>query len=1029
MYHQHLNTHSDLIQYHLTPQAPEGTELRARRVPARKTWARQHSLSATCMAGAFFKSATPANRMQSGDIAKVATLSIDVDFCDHPGLLEEWQGTSKERKERLYEMGQEEVLDLMDRLNFLQDAIAAAHEAGLPEKPNRVLYTGHGACLLYWAADDEGWADSDKGNGWTPARMKAAVKRWFDGEAHAYWWWDRDAKDVGTRVFPLPGEPHRERGHAEHYAWGKTIATFEYGTDEVVPLTPWFEAIEAKYPTAVKKKRKPGPKPTAAKTKTATSRNADTPDWTTQAWKPEWDAEYGREVGERGACPLCDTSNGCRRMEENRYACFSCGTQMPKATTFNFTFDLASFQKDPNHIELDALGRAKWPDLVPGRVLLKTRTGSGKTWLMEREKKRWLSRNQENQWRGDINSEYRVIAVSPYNSLASDLANRLNCPHATPESSWNWRNGSASCTFASLERVCKGMHPAVLSRTMFVIDEVEQMLGQVQSMLTGQKGREAYEVLSYLLAHAGRVILADAHASEGTALLLENANLKRGWRDLPPVTYTEWTSAPHAFTFKHILPVERLTKTGKVVTQESASARHKQLLHNEVEAGKRVAVYVPSKRQAEALGSALSDCFPGKSVRVITGGKGYKETHDFSESSLKHDVLVYNAAMGTGVSFDVPDWYDSVHCVLDKANNTTGPQVEQAIHRIRKPKCAEYTISGSWTEVVTDWRTDPTLVLDRAYKAWQKGEQAAKDWAGVDLKSDYHADPASKRLTVAQAVNMAEAYKNGMRAVLSWLETRHSFTPAQGSSGDFASEVSSARDSAKRAEATAIAQAAPLNEAEMAKVESVGHADEAERIRVRATVITETFGDAFSNASASDKYDIVFDAEHRKLSQKARVWAAVRLLDIGEAGIVSLAEKRFNSKKTVMQAKTWQRDAAVVLELLRSLSSLPYVDGRMAVSVAAARAACVAIAPRMKHAGRKFNDDWNTQPIKQLQMILAWVGVKLGCTRTKVSGVTVRNYWLAESQLTRMNALSMAFLKRWVDKADEEKSKQAVENG
>ena len=1001
--------------------------MRGRWLRANKDWAKRLGLGSMMTSGAFYSCGADAGHMRSADIAKVAGLTIDVDFCDHPGLVAEWQGDSKTRKAALYDLTQDEVLALMVRLTFLEDAVTAAAANGLPAQPNRVLFTGHGCCLIYWTAEGEGWA-TDDGTGWTPSRMKATIKRWFDGEAHGYWWWDANAKDVGTRVFPLPGECHRERGHAGAYPAGKTVALLPDQHDDVTPLTPWFESLEAKYPVTVAKPKRRGPAPS----KTRAPKAAGEPQewtWVTRAWTPAWEASHGLDVDGRGACPVCDTLTGLRRMDKSRYVCFSCGTQMPIAMTYvptTQTDEAVPAELAPGEVALDARGRALWPTTIPEHLLIKTRTGSGKTWLMAQQKELWLQKNAI----GTLTvrtfvTDHRVIALSPYNSLAASLAERLDTVHATPESNLDWRSGSLSATFASLARVCAGMTPTTLANTMVVVDEVEQMLGQVYSMMKGEKPREALEVLSFVLAHAGRVILADAHAGDGTNTLIRYANDKRALAGLPPIVFAEWHSQPHVYDFHYVLPVEATSATGKTRTVSSADAQHKGLIADEVAAGKRVAVFAPSKRQAEALGAALVDRFPERSVRVITGQKGYEETHDFSEKSLTHDVLIYNSAMGTGVSFDVPEHYDTVHALLGNSGSTTAPVVEQAVHRIRHPRARHITISGAWSDLITDWRTDPSVVLDHARRSWERGTAASESWAGVTLSNDWMADSASQRLATVQAVLFAAAYRQGMRATLSCLALSHNFAPAGGADSDFASDVRAARDQAKSLEAAAIAKAIPLDTETLARIEQVGHANEDERIRYRATVIADTFGAAFTDGNDATRFTVAFDAEHRQLSQKARLMAAVRCLDTGLVEPLALAERRYNAQRTVMTAKTWQRDAAVLLDVLRILRAQPQAAGRFDITKEAARSACALVAARMKHAGRKMHDDWRGNPIKQVQAILGWAGLKLGVSRVKVQGVSTRAYWLAESAVERMVLMSDAFVTRWVEKAEAEKSTES----
>ena len=156
-------SHYSSIAATLLPQAPDGAEVRFRNLYGTKG-------AQPCSSGGFFGGHKSASGMTQADLTKAAALTIDVDAYDWEGGVERWGATRDERKAAMRAASAGEVIAWMKATKFRDVVFAEAVKVGLPEKPNRVIYSGQGLCLVYWLGDDIGWADENKGE-WTPARM------------------------------------------------------------------------------------------------------------------------------------------------------------------------------------------------------------------------------------------------------------------------------------------------------------------------------------------------------------------------------------------------------------------------------------------------------------------------------------------------------------------------------------------------------------------------------------------------------------------------------------------------------------------------------------------------------------------------------------------------------------------------------------------------------------------------------------------------------------------------------------------
>lgn len=969
--------HPHTIASALLPSIPDGLTVKARHLKGTRGW-----LPFTC--AGFFKSST-GKKMTMHELGKAAALTIDVDPYDWEGAAERWGTTRKARKAAMRAASADELGKWLADTDLLGMVVKEARAAGLPAQPNRVVMTGQGYCLIYWLPDALGWV----GGTWSPERMKLVLKRWMRSD-DAPWWWDDSAKDIGTRIFPLPGWGHRDTGkpvtllHSHDHIDGARMLSF-------------FEGLEKRYPAGLPKqarKRSPG------LTRKARPQQQQHKRWRYRQWVRSYPV---LQVGERTTCPLCQGS-GYKRMDASHYACFSC------CTRFTIAPDPDEVFPDATVLPLDAQGRAQWP-AAPARLVNKARTGAGKTWLMQQ---------LVQQWHAPGLMQRRVLAISPTIALAQQLADRLDLAHADSTSGLHLRRQSIACCFASLRKKAAGLLPIQLSNTYVMVDEIESCLQQLLGMLTSDAGRETYNLLIYCLAHAGRVMLADAHAGPCTARLLADVAAYRLRSGVLPGGWEVWKTAPHCHQFEYVPALTRTTKKGKLVTLSSSDAEHKGLIHKQLQAGKRLAVYIPGREAALGFADVVRRQWPDRRTVAVVGSKSHETRADLSQQALTADVLVYNNAMATGVSFDLPDHYDHVHVLLGRGAVTTALHVEQAAHRIRKPTHHTITISGQLGAPVTDWRAQVKGQVSEAEARLAAGDYAlASIRRGLTLASDWMMSDEAQRLGWQQATVLASAYQHGLLWVVPWLARCHQVTDIRGAAHrGFAEAVHDAKVARDAEEALAIATAQPLPEYDVERVEAHGADTDDEYHQYKAAVFTGIYGDGFSASDTPDRATIAHKTKRQQWAQRTRVFAAAVLIARGEEARLAAVDIKASKRKTFMTAQPVIPRARCLAVLLQALAQLPEQQGRRYISEAQARQLLRIAAPWMKVGNIKRRKDARSKPFAQLQQLLRFGGVKLQSIRP-AGASRERIYFLDDATMNEQTRLARAMMVRWLSDDDE----------
>ena len=952
----------------LLPPPPSSAELRYRTIPGSRYHCRFTS-------GGWYRKDAPSRKMRASDLLRACSLSIDVDPYDWDGASDRWGSTRKERKAAMRAATESEVLSWMESTDLVAMVVREASALGLPA-PNRVIYTGQGFCLLYWLPVGMG----SKSDRWSPDAMKTVLKRWYQSNEWP-WFWDRDAKDIGTRIFPVPGERHRDTGKRIRLLQGQDHIDGE-------ALAAFFDQLAARYPVKARPVRKKATRSQASGTRTKDSYSV----WRREEWRPGYP---DLQDGERGQCPSCDGS-GYKRMNADHYACFSCKTRfmIPKSKRLD---------SGVVRISLDRDGRARWPDTIPDRVVIGTRTGSGKTWLMERERKDWSPRGAYHR---------RTLALCPTKALARQLAKRLDIGHGEASSSIVLRSESVACCLASLPRKIGGARPELLRRTLLQIDEVEACLQQLHGMMKAERAREVYNLLIYAVAHAGRVMLCDAHIGTATARLLEDVAAYRSKHGLEEEDFESWDSAPHIFAVQYIPGLYTRTKSGAETCIASSDKLHKGLIKKRLDAGKRLAVYIPGRYAAQGFADLLVRRYPDRTVRCVVGSRSNDTENDLSPEALLADVLIYNNAMNTGVSIDA-EHYDEVHVLINRGQVATGPMVEQAIHRVRRPKTPTIYLSGVESAPVSGWRLEAEGHMSDARRRFHAANAMVKASSrSLSLASDFMCSDDAVRLARLQAVLLASRYRTGFGWTVAYLGARHAFERGSGVlDAPFSEAVSEARDARELDEAVSVAKAEPLSERQFERVET-GGADTLEEYHAyRAGVMRSVYGAAYTGGDVAARTDVALKTKRNQLAQRTRVFAATLLLAKGADVLLASAEVRAATKQTFMTLRPVMPRARVLQAALDVLFRLEESEGRIAVDQSAGDLVLHAVQPHLEAAGLVARQD--ATPFRMIQTVLGLGGLRLDVRRSGPRGQRTREYFLAVARVREMSKLSRKTVRRW----------------
>lgn len=984
----------------LLPTPPSGTVIKVRSLDADPLkYPRIQSLYQDCAmsSGGAFHEAPGKDwwRMRGGvDLVKALAITVDVDLKAHPTLGAALGLPQDQIKKALYRLTQAQIEQAIEVTGFFAAAMDGAADLGFPAEPNRLVFTGHGCCMIYWLDDQSGWVDPHRGSGMSRDRIKAVVNAIHaQRDELGLWWWDAEAKDVGTRIFPLPGEFHRNCGDPRFEPLGKWI---ELRSDHDRVETGWLEGLERRFPPAAKETKRssgrkpPGGSPAAA----AAPKPAPEPKgWSFSAWTPEM-APFELELNGRGRCPKCDSKDALRKLEPLIHLCFKCRTRfLERGPTMNH----AQVEPSPPppeggviEISTDERGYALFPDESPEVVIIKTGTGSGKTHYMAQRAAQWKAKNGAPDELVHPHERWTVLGLAPTKNLATQAAARWGIPYSGANDSRRFEHGSATTCFAGLNTFAAEATPEDLARCLLIIDELEPQCRQVVGMIKGSRAADSHAKLAYILAHAGAVIIGDAHSAEPTAQMLSHANVWRQIKNKPPRSPVIWTSKSHRYQIRFINADDGINRKNNAERKASSYSRHLDLIRHEISEGMRLAVFCASKYIAMALHESLESIFPERSGYCVVGGKGTEEVQDLSQRALTADWLIYTTAMSTGVSYDVPQHYHGTHVLTESGfEYLTGPAIEQAIHRVRKPITPTITISGAWTELQDEtWLADPKQIL--AKKAHKEGlAKSLADRLTEIYKASRRRDLLHmEQLAVTQATALAGDVRSGLHAVLAWLNQRHDFTlydvPDEVEVG-MISFVSDACKRIKDEEASDTASKAVLKPWQRDHVLARGHRNEDERRRLNKTLAVDMYGQAYETMEEKKKSNTTRRHLFSSLEEEVIIAARVKaMLGDPKGGLVQAIksdEKRNRHATFVVSERFVARAGAVWRALTEIYASAD--EGASEWAITHALACKIVDCVKKSHASTALGWlHYTDGGVDDVSRILKLAGIKLSNRRT-----------------------------------------------
>jgi hypothetical protein len=456
-----------------------------------------------------------------------------------------------------------------------------------------------------------------------------------------------------------------------------------------------------------------------------------------------------------------------------------------------------------------------------------------------------------------------TVAISPTRSLVADLSTKLELPsYADTEGTIE---GSVACCLPSLPRVpswrlAEDGDVIPLGADLLVVDEIEQGVASLLGThLSDSRARDAWHALMNHTRAAGARLFLDADAGDGVRELLRQAEIDPG--------DVVWIIAPGAAQ-RALEVIKTRTAAWAEILKTAKSGR--------------LAVGVQSLTEAGALGKALP-LHDGKPTLVISRETiGEVDLSKINTVLKEYGHLVYTPSLGTGVSIDLENHFQSVWLLVSDGVSTSTAALQMAC-RVRHPIDSTLRVAklgpGHKPEA---WEADPILVKAK----WGRREiQGMKKCGFVrEFPEDYadggEVNPVAERYVVAMATAHSTQVRSGLGRVLEglvlmvrglgWAVTEVDDDLDKKIKTKTSKIRSVARDEVAQEDVASVVEAVDLSPEDLKMVSRRGPQSKKETLSLRRAALERAYG-----AGSASKAEVVAWDDRGRGRRRMRAYAEV----------------------------------------------------------------------------------------------------------------------------------------------------------
>jgi hypothetical protein len=534
---------------------------------------------------------------------------------------------------------------------------------------------------------------------------------------------------------------------------------------------------------------------------------------------------------------------------------------------------------------------------------------------------------------------------------------------------------------------------------LIIIDESEQVLGHLLSQtIENRMGIDrCFDSLMYEVANAKAVTALDADLGLATTHAL---------RTMRP---QDWASRCRIVYNAPVLPVQkrvmRLYKNRRFLERQVIEA---------VKRGQRCFIVSNSKKFIDgAHRMILNECGDGIVMRVITSDNSRDEATlrflaNIKTEFLNVQVVLGSPSIGTGIDITFPDG----ECRVDRVFGffypfvNTHTDIDQQLSRVRNPGMLDVWISPA----TYNYTCDVEVIKDdlgRAYTV-QRAVTGRRDDGMVEYNPDH-----PLLMICAHVTALQRASKNRLVELFCALREANGWAVEWVAETAPSGPYDPARKMLEAERKDMLLKAPPITDADYIELDAR---------MLKGASLTKEEQISYESNRFERTVGARLDAELIAMNVDGRLLDRITIL----AGIVSIWSKDYfdtlvdNLLAPTITPKGRLKDTKpeLLIAVLMRAAGLTTADGFKTAELAShdTLSRFVAICRENRTVieevfGEPFRDDFEAKPVRQLNLFLKRIGLKLVCAKTeKVAGHKVRHYAIPANLLGTMMRLSRSYL-------------------